>query len=325
MAGLVVKLQNCQLSYDMASLAIDVMGELGVLYDHTKYERERGYWQAQSIFSLGLIIGGGTAQIQKNIIAERGLGLPREPEAGDGLREARKRHGLRTLGRSAAARRRRCAASSRSRCRSSACASCATRTARTTGRSGARWPSSASTGILVPEAQGGSGLAPARRGAGLAGARPRRDTDALPQLGGHGADRAALARWPASEAWLAGIAAGELVFGVARDGALLGARRGRCHGSRVAHCSGKAMMALDARAADLLLVAIDGDTLAWSAATRPGLEITRLTTVDATRCTAEVRPRGRHARSRIRRRGTGHCPHARCGSHRAGGRRRRRL
>jgi len=79
-AGLVVKLQNCQLSFDMAALAIDVMGELGVLYDHTKYERERGYWQAHSMFSLGLIIGGGTAQIQKNIIAERGLGLPREPK-----------------------------------------------------------------------------------------------------------------------------------------------------------------------------------------------------------------------------------------------------
>jgi alkylation response protein AidB-like acyl-CoA dehydrogenase len=79
-AGLVVKLQNCQLSFDMAALAIDVMGELGALYDHTKYERERGYWQAHSMFSLGLIIGGGTAQIQKNIIAERGLGLPREPK-----------------------------------------------------------------------------------------------------------------------------------------------------------------------------------------------------------------------------------------------------
>jgi alkylation response protein AidB-like acyl-CoA dehydrogenase len=79
-AGLVVKLQNCQLNFDMASLAIDVMGELGALYDHTKYERERGYWQAHSFFSLGLIIGGGTAQIQKNIIAERGLGMPREPK-----------------------------------------------------------------------------------------------------------------------------------------------------------------------------------------------------------------------------------------------------
>ncbi len=79
-AALVVKLENCQLSYDVANLAIDAMGELGALYDHAKYEREKGFWQAMSIFSLGLIIGGGTAQIQKNIIAERGLGLPREPK-----------------------------------------------------------------------------------------------------------------------------------------------------------------------------------------------------------------------------------------------------
>ena len=79
-AGLITKLQNCQLNFDMAALAIDVMGELGALYDHTKYERERGYWQAHSFFSLGLIIGGGTAQIQKNIISERGLGMPREPK-----------------------------------------------------------------------------------------------------------------------------------------------------------------------------------------------------------------------------------------------------
>ena len=79
-AGLITKLQNCQLNFEISSLAIDVMGELGGLYDHSKYERERGYWQAHSFFSLGLIIGGGTAQIQKNIISERGLGLPREPK-----------------------------------------------------------------------------------------------------------------------------------------------------------------------------------------------------------------------------------------------------
>jgi alkylation response protein AidB-like acyl-CoA dehydrogenase len=79
-AGLVVKLQNCQLSFDIAALAIDVMGELGSLYDHAKYEREKGFWHALSFFSFGLIIGGGTAQIQKNIISERGLGMPREPK-----------------------------------------------------------------------------------------------------------------------------------------------------------------------------------------------------------------------------------------------------
>jgi len=78
-AGLVVKLQNCQLNFDLASLAIDAMGELVALYDHARYERDGGFWQIHAMFSLGLIIGGGTAQIQKNIIAERGLHLPREP------------------------------------------------------------------------------------------------------------------------------------------------------------------------------------------------------------------------------------------------------
>ncbi len=41
--------------------------------------RDGGLWPLDFMFSLGLIIGGGTAQIQKNIIAERGLGMPREP------------------------------------------------------------------------------------------------------------------------------------------------------------------------------------------------------------------------------------------------------
>ena len=79
-AGLVVKLTGCELSHQIAALALDVMGELGVLYEGSKYLRSGGAWQFQHMFSLGLIIGGGTAQIQKNIIAERGLGMPREPK-----------------------------------------------------------------------------------------------------------------------------------------------------------------------------------------------------------------------------------------------------
>ncbi len=79
MARLVVKLQSCEISHAMSALAIDVMGELGVLYDGGPYLRSHGTWQWGYMFQLGLIIGGGTAQIQKNIISERGLGMPREP------------------------------------------------------------------------------------------------------------------------------------------------------------------------------------------------------------------------------------------------------
>jgi alkylation response protein AidB-like acyl-CoA dehydrogenase len=78
-AGLVTKLTGCELSHQIAALAIDALGELGVLYHGSKYLRSGGMWQFQYMFSLGLIIGGGTAQIQKNIISERGLGMPREP------------------------------------------------------------------------------------------------------------------------------------------------------------------------------------------------------------------------------------------------------
>jgi alkylation response protein AidB-like acyl-CoA dehydrogenase len=78
-AGLVTKLNGCQLNHDLAGLAIDGMGEAGTLYRGAARARDHGRWLFHWMFQLGLIIGGGTAQIQKNIIAERGLGMPREP------------------------------------------------------------------------------------------------------------------------------------------------------------------------------------------------------------------------------------------------------
>ncbi len=80
LAKLIVKLQGCELNHQLAALAIDVMGELGILYDGSPHERSHGIWQRYYMFDLGLIIGGGTAQIQKNIISERGLEMPREPK-----------------------------------------------------------------------------------------------------------------------------------------------------------------------------------------------------------------------------------------------------
>ena len=57
------------------------MGEYGMLYEDSPFVRDRGMWQTHYMFDLGLIIGGGgSAQIQKNIISERGLGMPREPK-----------------------------------------------------------------------------------------------------------------------------------------------------------------------------------------------------------------------------------------------------
>ena len=56
------------------------MGEIGLSYDDNPHMRGHGSWQYQCMFYLGLIIGGGTSQIQKNIISERGLGMPKEPK-----------------------------------------------------------------------------------------------------------------------------------------------------------------------------------------------------------------------------------------------------
>jgi hypothetical protein len=57
------------------------MGEFGLAYDDNEYLRGEGLWQWNYMFYLGLIIGGGTSQIQKNIISERGLHMPKEPKA----------------------------------------------------------------------------------------------------------------------------------------------------------------------------------------------------------------------------------------------------
>ena len=39
----------------------------------------KGYWQQQFLMQWSSRIGGGTEQIQRNVIGERVLGLPREP------------------------------------------------------------------------------------------------------------------------------------------------------------------------------------------------------------------------------------------------------
>ena len=80
LGDMVIKLLGCELNYQLDGLGVDLLGEIGILYDESPMLRDGGAWQANFMFDLGLIIGGGTAQIQKNIISERGLGMPREPK-----------------------------------------------------------------------------------------------------------------------------------------------------------------------------------------------------------------------------------------------------
>ncbi len=79
--GLVQKIYGTALNHQLSALAVDVLGEAGLLYDpHESAQDDASTtWQIDYMYDIGLIIGGGTAQVQKNIISERGLGMPREP------------------------------------------------------------------------------------------------------------------------------------------------------------------------------------------------------------------------------------------------------
>ena len=71
------KLVSTELNHDIAAAALEIMGSYGTLARQSNHVVDRGTWPVEFMFTLGLIIGGGTSQIQKNIISERGLGMPR--------------------------------------------------------------------------------------------------------------------------------------------------------------------------------------------------------------------------------------------------------
>jgi alkylation response protein AidB-like acyl-CoA dehydrogenase len=82
---LIVKYHGTLLGYRLSSLAVDVLGAAGLAYapgEETAETDEATAWHVDNMYDIGLMIGGGSTNIQKNIIGERGLGLPREPKVG---------------------------------------------------------------------------------------------------------------------------------------------------------------------------------------------------------------------------------------------------
>ena len=75
--AMINKLVGTELNHDLATAAMEAMGDYSMLSRDDNEVLDHGYWPYEWMFSLGLVIGGGTSHIQKNIIAERGLKMPK--------------------------------------------------------------------------------------------------------------------------------------------------------------------------------------------------------------------------------------------------------
>ncbi len=72
------KLHTAHIEKYMAEFAIELEGSYGCLAPGSEHAIERGRWQKEALGWCTAVIGGGTPNIQKNIIAERILGLPHD-------------------------------------------------------------------------------------------------------------------------------------------------------------------------------------------------------------------------------------------------------
>lgn len=84
--ALMMKLMLTEIGHDIALLAQELIGDHALLQPPAPGVGGRGpeKWLDQIMGSLGNSIAGGTTNIQRNIIGERGLGLPRDAAVADG-------------------------------------------------------------------------------------------------------------------------------------------------------------------------------------------------------------------------------------------------
>jgi alkylation response protein AidB-like acyl-CoA dehydrogenase len=72
------KLHRALLEIDMTDYAVDILGQAGLQLSGQEEAVDQGRWAAASLGWPDVVIGGGTPNIQKNIIAERILGLAKD-------------------------------------------------------------------------------------------------------------------------------------------------------------------------------------------------------------------------------------------------------
>ena len=72
---MIQKLVGTELRHELEGLAIDVMGEIGVLYEDSPHLRDKGSWQFIYMYFLGLIIGVAPVKYKKILFLNADLGF----------------------------------------------------------------------------------------------------------------------------------------------------------------------------------------------------------------------------------------------------------
>ncbi|MCZ6828834.1 MAG: acyl-CoA dehydrogenase family protein, partial [Gammaproteobacteria bacterium] len=72
------KLRSSEFSREMRKFAVEMQGARGSLYVGDKNALAGGFWQRAYFNNFSTTIGGGTSQVQANIVGERVLGLPKD-------------------------------------------------------------------------------------------------------------------------------------------------------------------------------------------------------------------------------------------------------
>ena len=73
----IAKLVHSSMTRQLSRAALDVLGDESPLWPEPAGDLSAGTWQRQWLWSKAASVAGGTDEIQRNIIAERLLGLPR--------------------------------------------------------------------------------------------------------------------------------------------------------------------------------------------------------------------------------------------------------
>lgn len=71
------KLMFSELGVDISRFALELAGEAGILVEGDVNAIDGGRWQDEFLYARAYTIAGGSSEIMRNLIAERGLGMPR--------------------------------------------------------------------------------------------------------------------------------------------------------------------------------------------------------------------------------------------------------